>query len=80
MGGGVNRLIDARHEDVRLPARVLVPPELFEAAGHRDDVGLAIPIQVRDYDLIAASEVGADRVGDESAGDRVALCDRQGRT
>ena len=68
VGGGVDRLVDAGDQDMFLPARILVPPKLLEAAGQRDDVGLAVTVQIGDNDLVAAGEAGVNRVRGEARG------------
>ena len=66
VGGRIDGRTDASDQDVRRPARVLVPPQLTGAALQRDDVRLPITIQVGDDDLVAPGESGRDRVRDEA--------------
>ena len=49
-------------EHVALPAGVFVPDELGQAAGQGDQVGAAVVIEVGNYDLVAAFEIGGDGV------------------
>ena len=48
-----------------LPAGVLEPDQFVHAAGERDQVGLAIVIEVGDHHLVAALQIARDRVLDE---------------
>ena len=55
-------------DDVPLPGRVLEPEQLLHAAGQRDQVGLAVVIHVGDDHLVAALQIGGERVLDEFYG------------
>ena len=61
---------EAADDDVPLPGRILEPDQLRHAAGERDQVGLAVMIQVRDHHLVAAAKSGGDGVFGESRGRR----------
>jgi hypothetical protein len=63
--GLIHDLLRVRHDEVALPRRVLVPGELLHLQRVRDDVGLAVFVEVRDGHGIPASEVGVDIVRDE---------------
>ena len=60
----------AGRQHVALPAGVLVPDQFAHAARERDQVGLAIVIEVGDHDLVAAAEIRGDGVLDEGGGRR----------
>ena len=52
-------------EHVALPAGVLEPEEFGQVAGEGDEVGTAIVVEVGYHYLIAAAEIGSERVLDK---------------
>ena len=49
---------------------ILEPDQLRHAAGQRDQVGLAVVIEVGDHHLVSAAQVGGDGVLGEARGRR----------
>ncbi len=59
-----------KRQHVPLPARVLVPGQLFHPRGQTDDVRPPVAIQIRHHRLVAAGQFTVDDVGDEARLDR----------
>ena len=53
-------------QHVPLPARVLVPGQLFDPRGQTDDVRPPVAIQIRHHRLVAAGQLTVDDVGDDA--------------
>ncbi len=76
----VDDLLRLADDDVALPRRVLVPCELLHLQRVRDDVRLAVLVEVRDGDAVAAPEARVDVVRRELDGaGRRRAAERRGR-
>ncbi len=74
----IDRIVDPGHEDMLLPARILVPPNLPHVARNDDDVRIAVTVQIGDDDLVPAGEACVNRMRSESCARRIT--GRQRRT
>src|SRR6266404_5722188 len=50
------------NDHVTLPSRVFEPDEFLHSAGNRDQIRLAVVIEVRNNDLIATAQISGDCV------------------
>ena len=68
--GAVDHAAESAGDDVPLPGGILEPDQLRHAAGERDQVGLAVLVQVGDHHLVPAAQSGGDGMVGEPRGRR----------